>query len=607
MPHTISTIPIELLTEILSYLNIQSLKYLRQAIPCRRILTLTAQTLFQDFKIRLATSSGSIHRLGMLSAYKAPLSEPTEIDSGYGGVFANVKRFVLDTRYAVITNNYGRGFEAINLGRDFLKQELPALSGYVIRQQLEGMEVLLRAVETIVNTGQQLNEINWLTSGSLYPDIHQRLCSLLCTPRADRQYKLNVKLIVNSVTTLLHYCPHLSNLHRVTIRLIDNLDTRNIYTSLDTEHSQGLAQLILQSQHSLEHFMLDLRNIQTSPAAIRPLCRALEQATELRSLETYSHNGFTLDLDFTNLNKLEHLASVQPESWSLDDGKAGHQGLDDENSYQNKLLQQISNSGIRLKGICVMNYNHSIHGFFLRNKSDIEHIEIFGVEVQNQQLAEKFWKEVVPKYSATLKKLSVHFAEDNGTWTWKDEPGNLAKDALSKCRCLEALRICFNEVERQDDYLQQMITSLGRTCPKLAAIFIDFCGGGAELQASRARYKILNWRDNSPDKVFQNRVFDIVFETRSGPCAPENTSVLQMIRNIRAKLSGIYFTDQLAGYTGMRAMLYDTHIIFWRLPEPRSIGGSYHAWGFSFCESYYYDDGWGKTPWGAYEGFLQYR
>ncbi|KAF3228578.1 hypothetical protein TWF191_002434 [Orbilia oligospora] len=617
MPHTLSTIPPELLTEILSYLGIPSLKFLRRAIPCRRILTFTAQILFREFTIRLATPAGSAMRLGEFLNYKPPLSEPTETDSGYGGIFANMRRFVLDTRYPIISNN-GRGLEAIMLGRDFLRQDLPKLASYVERQQLEGLENLIEVVEKIIATGCRLTEISWLTSGSLYPYVHASLSSMLCSPVTERQYQLHVLLITNSVSNLMHYCPQLSNLHRFTIRFIENLDTTNIYNCLDPEHVQCLAQTILRSKDSLQHFMLDLRGVQTSPRANRPLFAALEQATELRSLETYALGGFTLDLDFTNLKKLVYIASAQTRVWQLAEGKYTETNdpwdPDDEASYQYKLFQQILNSDVRLERVCVMNYGKAIHNFFLRNESCITHIDLFGISEANKELAPLFWEQVVPKYAATLKKIGARFANDDGAWIWKDDPQNLVKAALSQCKNLEVLKICFycgasapgqpTRVGRNENHILPMIDSLSTTCSKISTIYIDFCGPAAELQAEDSRWQILKWTGRPKEGILEERYLDIIFEVRAGPCARTTVPTLSKISQLRKRLLGSYpkKPDYLAGYTGM-PLLYDAHIISWQLPISEcKKPGRYMAYS---DEVYRYDDG-SEKEWGAYEEFLQY-
>ncbi|KAK6498106.1 hypothetical protein TWF506_004347 [Arthrobotrys conoides] len=607
MPHTLSNIPPELLAEILSYLGVPSLKFLRQAIPCRRLLTLTAQIIFQDFTIRLATPAGSLGRLEALLHYRPLLSEPPETDGGYGGVFANIRRLVLDTRYPIVFNN-GCGLEAIKLGRDFLQEDLPILSSHVVRQQLEGLGILVKVVEKIVATGHRINEISWLTSGSLHRNVHESLSSILCSPVTARQYQLHVLLIIRSAPILLNYCPQLSNLHRLTIRFVDNIGTTHIHTSFDPEHAQCLAELILRSKDSLKHFMLDLRGVETSSISIRPLCTALEQATELRSLQTYALSGFTLDLDFTNLKKLVHIASVQAKIWyRVEGGDMEREKVwnpDDEDSYQNKLFQQISNSDIQLERVCVMNYGKSIHEFFLRNGSGITQIDLFGVYFANKELAPLFWEHVVPKYAATLKKIGARFTNDDGEWTWKDNPQNLVKAALSQCKKLEVLKICFYDVGRNENFIAPMIDSLTTTCLKLSTIYIDFSGSGVQLQAQSTRWKILKWADKPKEGILEGRDLNIIFEVRAGPGARTDPSSLGKLGQLRTKLLGRYSRkpDRLAEYTGM-PLLSDTHIISWRLSPSKSTGPGSHV--VYNDEVYEYDDG-SEKVWGAYEEFLRY-
>ncbi|KAK6495192.1 hypothetical protein TWF481_003218 [Arthrobotrys musiformis] len=606
MPHTLSTIPVELLNEILSYLSAPTLKFLRQAIPCRRILTTTAQILFHNFTIRLAASSGSVVRLEALLR-KPPLSEPTEAESGYGGIFANVKTFVLDTRYPIVLHRNPGDLAAIKLGRAFLRESLPTLSSGAARRQTEALGTLVEVVEKLIAEGHRISTFSWLTSGSVPSGLHETLSSLLCSAVAERGYKLHVTLIVNSTTSLMHYCPQLSNLHRMVIRFIENTDIRNTYPLLDMDHSQCLSRLVLRSKDTLQHFMLDLRNVQTSPGTVRPLYTALEQATELRSLQTYALSGFTLDIDFTNLKKLVHIASAQSGTWNPTGGRDAYTDSywcpEDGDSYQGRLFQRILDSDVKLERICAMNYGQAVHQFLLKNTSPITHIDLFGIFEENAELAGLFWEEVVPKYSATLKKIGVRFAEDKGAWTWKNAPETQVNNALSQCRNLDTLKICSTTTAGDHTSIIPMVESLAATCPKLSTIYIDFCCASTEQRAHDTRWQIIGWKDDSEKKVFQNRRLRIVFEARAGPCARADWPSVAKLGKIRQKLMSIYETDRLAEHTEM-SLLYDTHFIEWNLSNrPYGLPGQPR---FCSSERYRHDDGLEKV-WGAYEEFLHYN
>ncbi|KAK6334388.1 hypothetical protein TWF730_003602 [Orbilia blumenaviensis] len=606
MPHTLSTIPFEILGEILFYLDAETLKTLRQAIACRRMLAFTAQLLFQKFTIRLGARFHPIEKIEALLS-KPPLSEPTESENGYGGILAYVRLFVLDTRYAIMLDGYSRDLEALTLGRNFLRQELPVLPSHVVRRQVEAMGTLVKVVEKMVTICYQLVEVRWLTSGSFNLEAHEKIASALSSAVLHKRYRFNVTLILNSVSKLQDYCPSLSNLHRVAVRIIQGDET-----PLDGSHGQLLAHIVLNSKDNLQHFMLDLQGLRTSLAGTRPLCGALEQATELKSLETYALGGFTLDLDFSNLTKLEHIASVQVQSWRL----AGIQDdteedflwePDDESSYQYKLFQGITKSGARLKRVCVMNYGRAIHGFLMRNESSITQIDLFGFVQRDDEFMRLFWEDVVPKYSSSLKRIGVTYGDDKGPSKWASDPRYPAKLALSQCKNLETLKICCLDanLEPERSHIRPMIESLLVACPKLTAIYIDFSGRATSRHARWTRRVLgLPWECRWPEaeaRALQGRSLDVIFEARSGPCVRPGCWMTKL-NLIRSRLLPSHETDYFDEHYGMD-LAYDVHLIIWQLSKAHVQGPK--MFKFDQTQIYQRDDG-SEKIWGAYEGFYSY-
>ncbi|KAK6343945.1 hypothetical protein TWF696_007598 [Orbilia brochopaga] len=514
-------LPFELHLEVAAYLDNRSLKSLRLACPRTTVSAAAFSALFRIFAIRLGTPRWNTAKLQFLSLLCDNLRETPYQDVPLNPLAA-IRTLVLDTRHPYMIKEMdciGRYLTLQEGLIDLPPYESPAMAarGEITEYQKvipsPQLDVFVNIIAKVIKELPLLRRIRWRLSSDLPIHIQLGLAAILCPPGIARRYHLDVYIDLDPSYGLQQVdvrklMESLSDLNSLAVRAMKpGVLARRVQLAKDP-----IARLIRRSRN-LQSIFLDAR---VYNSMLDPIAEALNGVNTLQHVE----NGAVelegmLRLDWARAQNLKKLALII------------NRARDEEMQAWDEIFSKLLETRHRLEYLRVNAYNDSVKRYLLQDTNFLVALDVECPAESSESLGQDFWTTVVSTHETTLKSLKVS-SPVTGVWCWLDYPGNHAKLALSRCRNLEELAICF--VDRDCNFLGEMVNSLAVTCPKLSIIDMRFFGGKAFRSSTDYRYlktdgsskslrataEILDyWKSDNPclaGRVMQLR-YKMAFET----------------------------------------------------------------------------------------------
>ncbi|KAF3218921.1 hypothetical protein TWF679_000333 [Orbilia oligospora] len=525
---TLTTLPFEVLSEISSFLNNQSLKSLRLAAPKTKLSDAAFPTLFHSFSLRFKPPGYNLEQILLACDSLAAGEIHIEIDGcKISNPFSVTKRLVIDTSRpyrqsvrdasqfhlnSLTTQDNSRSVERTGEWLDMFQ-----LKQYKELHGPEDYEIFNKVLERVLSTVRFLKHVRWRTSNTLGVSGHQEIAMILCRQASDGRFTLDMTLAIDDTEK------------RRKVALYSQIDARDHLNCLF-----GLRSLSLRMP---KHHQIARPDLAKPLSELASRCKSsniptLERSGYIRLPKPSSSASLSPFWKSTDppLETLELVAldleSNTDDRWNkFKSGTTLMIGINlwryGINAYPRVyIFPFLQGSEIWVKRLKLDGYPPDLGEYLLaRGTSFLTDIQINlkGQKKPNgASLGAEFWRDVVPMHSATLQSIRIFTDWQGAGWCFHGEPTNPAKLALEKCKELEELRISF--IDRKKNYIKDLIDCVLESCPKFHLLEMEFCYGYRDnTRESNLENTVLElywWR--STEQRFRNRVLDvrkkIVFE-----------------------------------------------------------------------------------------------
>ncbi|KAF3911084.1 hypothetical protein AA313_de0205552 [Arthrobotrys entomopaga] len=497
----IGRLPLELLREISSNLDNKSLKSFRIACVDPSVTAATASILFKTISVGLGTLDWSLGR-----RKAQPLDIP---DLKH---WSCVRQLVVDTRYPfkVSKELCFKRYQQFNY-RDRPGGHTKYMSeDYAIPIPQWEETCFLELVEGIIEILGAVRRVHWRTSEYVPPELHQDLFTVLSQYCRSRNCDFDVSLNMDhNKYSLPPFLASLSNMRRFEI-IAESIDPWFCHQVLGLSDLEAIASAIKQSERLQSFTLSGFGHVQAffypHPCAADLIATALSKLSGLKEIKGNANWDLFSNLNWIKMSSLKQLQLNGPKGsfhW-----RGSHKTAE--------LLDQLATPyhPVRLEKFATTAYDMATYNFLKSPNTHLTDLMLNLEYCHSPEAGDLFWKEVLPRFATTLRRLKVlKYDDTNLAWAWLHEPNNGPKLALRQCKKLEVLSIPF--CKPKISYITDMVSDVASHCPSLRLVCMNFDPRNMASNIDQTMTKLTLW--NTFSEELKGRQLTVRYKRRQVP------------------------------------------------------------------------------------------